>query len=253
MAEARRADVIFKIMEAGGALLVVAGVLVAAIFGTLTYVGPLYVALGVLLILLGLVWIYRVRSASRKLRRPAASRAGRARGAARAAAASILSLALLPAAVLGLGLAAGASPLVAVARAQYYYYSYTTTTFTPTSYCYTAYLYTTYLQYIILGFLIVATLLAFIPVILGRTPLGPVFGEFAGLSGILIVLLVFAMLFLFPINVMFTTANATSYSYYYVPPTPNNCVIDIYNLEHFGPPLLAAFLKLILGLVPAPP
>ena len=214
-------------LHVGGVLLTISGVLVAAVFGTLRYVGPLYVILGLVLVALGLAWIYKVRRAELKY----THRPGRGR-TVRAVAAALLALALLPAEITGLG-------GVMVARAQ--------TTTPGSSYCYTAYLYTTYMQYVVLGFLAVMVILAFIPVILGRTPLGPVFSELMGFSGVTIVLLIFVLLFIFPLNVMFTQAGSTS------PPTPYSCTVNLQNLENNGPPLLKALLSIITGLVPQTP
>ena len=217
-------------LQAGGVLMILTGLLMAVLLGSLYYVGPIYVVLGILLIIFGLIWLRNARRTAKRI----AYRQSRKR-TVKAVAAALLALALLPVEVTGLASLGG----VMVARAQ-------GTTNLTASYCYTAYVYTTYAQYIILGFMVVLAVLAFIPLVLGRTPLGALFADFSsGLTFTVLVFLIFAMLFLFPINALFVGS--------YGGPTPSSCYISLSNLETNGPPLLRALLSILTNLVPPPP
>lgn len=89
-----------------------------------------------------------------------------------------------------------------------------------------------YVQYAMLGFLIIAGLLAFVPVILGRTIVGPILADLQYLAGAMFLLLIFALLLIFPLDAMFVVGT-------------NTCTIKVDNLKNNGPPLLRIILTLI--------
>lgn len=99
-----------------------------------------------------------------------------------------------------------------------------------------------YVQFIMLGFLIIAGFLAFAPVILGRTILGPILADLQYMAGAMLILLIFALLLVFPLDVMFYIDN---------PAQPNDCKIDFRRLQSDGPLLLQIILRLLVP--PHPP
>lgn len=98
-----------------------------------------------------------------------------------------------------------------------------------------------YVQYVMLGFLVIAGFLAFAPVILGRTILGPILADLQYMAGAMLVLLIFALLLVFPLDVMFFIDN---------PLSPTQCDVRLDYLRDRGPFLLQIILRLLM---PPPP
>lgn len=99
-----------------------------------------------------------------------------------------------------------------------------------------------YVQFVMLGFLVIAGFLAFAPVILGRTILGPVLADLQYMAGAMLVLLIFALLLVFPLDVMFFIDN---------PANPTQCDVRLDYLRDRGPFLLQIILRLLMP--PHPP
>lgn len=97
-----------------------------------------------------------------------------------------------------------------------------------------------YVEYVMIGFLIIAGFLAFAPVILGRTILGPILADLQYMAGAMLVLLIFALLLVFPLDAMF-----------YVTPNLDQCEVRLDYLRDRGPFLLQIILKLLMP--PQPP
>lgn len=98
-----------------------------------------------------------------------------------------------------------------------------------------------YVQYVMLGFLIVAGFLAFAPVILGRTILGPILGELQYMAGAMLLILIFAVLLVFPLDALF---------YVNDPLNPTECFISLENLRYRGPYVLRIILNLLMPPMP---
>jgi len=88
------------------------------------------------------------------------------------------------------------------------------------------------IEYLILGLTLISGLLAFGPIIFGRTIIGPVLQEVQYLAGVMFIFMLFFLLLLFPIDVIFETcANG------------QGCYINMCKLASNGPPLL----RLVVG------
>jgi len=201
-----------KLMQSGGVLFIIAGVLLIAFYGNLQFIGPIYDFIGALLVLFGLVWIVKVRSAIRK----AKVRSKMKRRSTLAYA--ILYLMLISIGFMNVG----------------YLQSYSRD-------CYVMYQRVVYVEYFLIGLLIISGFLAFAPVILGRTILGPILQELQYIAGAMLILLIFALLVVFPLDPMFVLDN---------PQNPTACYVDVRRLQAQGPPLLQILLRLF---TPPPP
>ena len=235
----------------------VADMMTATILGFPYHVAPFYLATGALLAMPGLALAYKAYGKVGNKQRPAGGMA------VKAIAAALLALALLPVEVIGLA----SLGVVMVASGQ-------GTSFNATASCYTAYVYTTVVQNVVLGLVVVTAIIVFIPFTLGRTRLGRLFADYYKPASGLLILLIFIALFVYPINVMFTSGSSSSGSGWGVgggsggwvtinyttggPPTPSSCTISLQNLEQNGPPMLSALLKVWFAIVkglqnPVPP
>ncbi len=203
-----------KLMQAGGVLFILAGMLLIAFYSSIEFIGPLYMFLGGLMILFGIVWIIKVRGAVK--RAEARNRLKRRRTAMYA----ILYLLLLSSSFMASN----------IAHLQ-----------TFSKECYTMYQRVVYVEYFLIGLLIISGFLAFAPVILGRTILGPILQELQYIAGAMLILLIFALLVVFPLDPMFVMDN---------PQNPTACYVDIRRLQSQGPPVLQILLRLF---TPPPP
>lgn len=107
------------------------------------------------------------------------------------------------------------------------------------------------IQYFMLSITLLAGILAFGPLLFGRTILGPIFQELQYMTGAMFMLLLFFLLFLFPISAMFVpcTITTTKSGGYFGGTTQvqtHGCYININNLRTSGPPLLRLILNWIL-------
>lgn len=206
-----------RLMQAGGAFFIIAGILLIGFYSTIEYIGPLYGGLGALLILFGLIWIVKVRNAARK-RKIMKKMKSKPRSSPRAMYALIYLLLLT-----------SGFMMQAVGYLQTY-----------SRQCYVMYQRVVYVEYFLLGLLIISGFLAFAPVILGRTILGPILQELQYIAGAMLILLIFALLVVFPLDPMFVMDN---------PKNPTACYVDLRRLEAQGPP----FLQILLRLFSPPP
>lgn len=94
-----------------------------------------------------------------------------------------------------------------------------------------------YVQFVMLGFLVIAGFLAFAPVILGRTILGPILADLQYMAGAMLMLLIFALLLVFPLDAMFFIDN---------PMNPTQCDVRLDYLRDRGPFLLQIILRLLM-------
>lgn len=194
-----------------GAFSLILGMMLTLIFGSFKYINEIFIPLGIIFILIGIVLLYKAHSKIKKYKSKNRNKGYGLKYKTR----QIITLMpiLVP-------LLFGAVGLYAQSPGY--------------SICYTAYQEVLYAEYALLSFVVVTAFLAFAPIILGRTPLGAIFSEFQGLAGMLLVLLIFLLLLVYPMDVMFNVS------------VGNYCTINIQNLETQGPPLLQIFLKLII-------
>ena len=97
----------------------------------------------------------------------------------------------------------------------------------------------------ILGILVTTFLLTILPMILGRTALNPLVNEISGLAGSALIVLIAAMLIIYPIHVMFVPCGGGGYGGY--GGGGGTCYIDPCQLVQNGPPLLRVFLRWLLA------
>lgn len=196
------------IMEIGAILVIFTSLLMIATLGTLPGVGPIYSGISVFLLLTGLLFLIKLRKAERRLR--AKERLAR----------KIYVVIIL------LGLALSVSVVHMAGK-----YSRE---------CLTVYQRVVYVEYTMLGMLLISGFLAFGPILLGRTILGPILQELQYIAGAMLILLIFTMLILFPLDPLFEFDNAKN---------PTGCIFDPTNLKSAGPPLL----RLLYALFSPPP
>lgn len=101
----------------------------------------------------------------------------------------------------------------------------------------------TTIEYFILALTLVAGLLAFGPIIFGRTILGPVLQEVQYMAGAMFLIMLFFTLLLFPLHVVFVDCWTRPYA---TGSPPDGCYIDMCKLASSGPPLLRFLFSLIL-------
>lgn len=94
------------------------------------------------------------------------------------------------------------------------------------------------IEYFMLSLTLISGLLAFGPIMFGRTILGPVFQELQYMAGAMFLVLLFFMLFLFPLHVMFVDCVDMDGN--------NGCTIDMCQLMNNGPPLTRFLLDMII-------
>jgi hypothetical protein len=97
------------------------------------------------------------------------------------------------------------------------------------------------IEYFMLSITVIAGLLAFGPIMFGRTILGPVFQELQYMAGAMFLVLLFFMLFLFPLHVMFADCQIQDQWGY----VQQGCYIDMCALQTNGPPLTRFILDMI--------
>ena len=208
---------LLKLMELGGIPLIVVGLLLLVVYTPLEFIGPIYAVIGILMITLGVFWIVKVRSAIRREK-------AKAKLAAKKTSKTMYI-------VLALLIAASGLLISNVVHLQ---------TFSPE--CYVMYRRVVYVEYFAMGLLIISGFLAFAPIILGRTILGPILQELQYIAGAMMILLIFALLVIFPLDPMFVMDN---------PQNPTMCYVDVNRLQAQGPPLMQILLKLFTP--PYPP
>lgn len=199
-------------LELAGVFIILSGILIVAIYGTLEFIGLIYDILGFLLIIMGAYWVYKLRKLERKY--------GIRRGGGRTSYKTYM-VTLLLATLIGVFSVGG----VYASGPEY----------SPT--CLTIYQRVEYLEYTLLGLLLVSGFLAFAPIIFGRTILGPIFQELQYLAGAMLILLIFALLVIYPLDPMFVFDGDT-------PNSSTGCYVDISNLEDQGPPVLQLILRI---------
>lgn len=101
------------------------------------------------------------------------------------------------------------------------------------------------IEYFIVSLVIISGLLAFGPIIFGRTILGPIFQELQYMAGAMFIILLVFVLFLVPIDVIFEDCTVTTTSNGQEQEVPG-CSINMCNLEQSGPPLTRWVLDKIL-------
>jgi len=97
------------------------------------------------------------------------------------------------------------------------------------------------IEYFILALTLVSGLLAFGPIIFGRTILGPVLQEVQYMAGAMFLIMLFFTLLLFPLHVIFVDCLTSQYV-----TQPDGCYIDMCQLVRGGPILLRFLFSLIL-------
>ena len=201
---------VLRAMFVGGLLLMLAGILLIAVYGTLEFIGPVYDVMGVLLLIVGGVWTWKVNNLMKRKKK---TRYSTYRN---------YVIPILLTLMMGLALA---NTVFAQSFSKD---------------CYVMYRRVQYVEYTLIGLLIISGFLAFGPIILGRTILGPILQELQYIAGAMLILLIFALLVVFPLDPMFVLDN---------PKSPTACYINIQNLASQGPP----FLQIILRLFTPPP
>jgi len=102
-------------------------------------------------------------------------------------------------------------------------------------------------EYSVVGMLVVAFFLALGPVLFARTVLGPIVGDIAQLAGSALIVLIFALLVVYPLHVMFVPCYVGSTSGWgYTNTQPNGCYVDVCQLVNNGPILLRVLLQWLL-------
>jgi len=206
-----------RMLKLAGVALIVAGLLLIVNFGNMDYIGPIFIVVGTITIIFGLLWIWKVDKAAR--RRLIASKA---RAATRSVKRALVVFLLLSSAL---------SPMLSVAHLQTI-----NPECDPTGMCMLTRARVLWVEYAIIGLLIVAGFLAFGPIILGRTILGAILAELQYIAGAMLLLIMFLFLLVVPIDVMFEVFD------YGGQPC---CRVNMDNLRTRGPPILQAILRLI--------
>jgi len=201
-----------KILAVPGIAILIVGILLVAGYGTLEYVGSIYIIVGIVAIFFGVIWLWKVNKALKRVK-------ARAKSMRRFMV--LVTLALLVTTLMPLKISYLQRECPSADQI-----------------CRTMATRVMYIEYVIVGLLIIAGFLAFAPIILGRTILGPILAEFQYIAGAMLVLLIFIMLLTVPIHVMFDFSSGC-------------CDINVRKLESDGPILLQILLKLITP--PYPP
>jgi len=94
------------------------------------------------------------------------------------------------------------------------------------------------IEYFTLSLTLISGLLAFGPIMLGRTVLQPIMQELQYMAGAMFLILLFFLLFLFPLDVMFVSCYDMSGN--------QGCYIDMCQLVRSGPPLTRFLVSMIL-------
>jgi len=205
-----------KLLLIPGISLILIGTLLIAGYGTLEYVGTIYTIVGIVAIIFGALWVWKVDKVAKRLQARAKSRSMRRFMVLVLLA--LLTITLLPLKVSYLQQQAPECQADQICR--------------------TMYIRVLYIEYVVVALLIIAGFLAFGPIIFGRTILGPILAEFQYIAGAMLALLIFILLLTVPIHVMFEFSSGC-------------CEIKVSNLESRGPILLQILLKLIVP--PMPP
>lgn len=210
-----RGALLINMVRASGVAVIVMGLVLIAGMVTFEIFGSLFAVVGVIAILIGLLLIRGANKAMRRYRK-------RSLGVAKDFAVVLLATILL-----------FGTPIYAQFQVD------------PVQLCKDAYFKTLYVEYLVMALLAVSGFLALAPVILGRTILGPILGEFQYIAGAMLILLIFVALLMIPIHVAFS----------YTPPSggggggwgggQETCEIKICNLAHNGPPLLRMLFSLL--------
>jgi len=95
-----------------------------------------------------------------------------------------------------------------------------------------------WIEYLLLGLTLISGLLAFGPIIFGRTIIGPVLQEVQYLAGVMFIFMLFFLLLLFPIDVIFETCTTDD--------NERGCQINMCNIANSGPPLLRLVVSFLL-------
>ena len=207
----KNVPMVLKAMFVGGLIMMLAGLIMIIGYGTLETVGPIYTILGLIVMGLGGFWTYKVNQAIKKY----------SKNPKKYKKFSKYSIALFL--ILSFGLTLSGTVLAEIP--------------TPSPECLMIYRRVQWVEYTMLGMLIFAGFLSFGPIILGRTILGPILQELQYIAGAMLVLLIFALLVVFPLDPMFVLDN---------PRDPTGCYISIKRLKDHGPPLLQIILKLFI-------
>ncbi len=100
------------------------------------------------------------------------------------------------------------------------------------------------IEYFIVSITLIAGLMAFGPILFGRTIIGPIFQDLQYLSGGMLLLLIVLLLFIFPLHVMYV--DCTSYDPNLGTYVLEGCTIDMCELVNRGPPLTRFVISMIL-------
>jgi len=197
-----RKRLIRKLVLIPGIIIVLIGILMMVVYGTLPYVGSVYIGFGALVVLIGLLWL---RKAWRKIKESEAEEEVYGYyDDDRTYAISYLAI-LIGSALARLGLL-----------------------YTPNHWCYIMYQRVVYMEYVMIGMLVGAGLLALLPALLARTPVGPLFTGLESLAGTMVLILIFVFLLIFPLDPMFVGVNTKE----------QTCYINPLMLKTNGPVLL---------------
>jgi len=196
-----------KLIMMGGVALLIAGILIIAVFGTLEFVGPIYIFVGAVAMLFGALWVWKVDKVIKRRMAVARSRSAK----------RLMGLVLLTFFII--------APMFNVSHLQ---------TCDTTGMCRAMRDRVLWVEYAVIGLLIISGFLAFGPIIFGRTILGPILAELQYIAGAMLVLLIFLFLLVVPIDVMFV-----------YDPQQNCCYVRMDNLRTQGPILLRAILTLL--------
>lgn len=201
---------VLKLMFIGGLLIMLAGVILIAGYGTLETIGPMYVGLGLILLVLGGLWTYKVNKVIKRYSKNPQKYKKFSKYA-------IAIFLILSYTMFSMGAVFAEIP-------------------TPSPECAVIYRRVQWVEYTMLGMLIFAGFLSFGPIILGRTILGPILQELQYIAGGMLILLIFALLMIFPLDPMFVFQSNDQ----------NACYISVNRLKNNGPPLLQVILKLFI-------
>ncbi|MEM4873262.1 MAG: hypothetical protein QXY35_07390 [Thermofilaceae archaeon] len=209
-----RSELAVKLVELSALLMIAGGALIIALGATTPPPASfMLVLVGAVAVIMGIVFYSRISKAKRRILR------GRGAEVRRLASAVVLVAFL---SWLTSGVAYAMSPEVYM--------------------CFVAYQRVVFVQYSALILLLAAAFLAFIPMVLGRTAIGAVLGELQPIAGTMLLVLIFLLLFIFPLDVMFVMDNYQS---------PTTCSISLDRLRSQGPPLLRIILHLLIPPHPA--
>ena len=163
---------LLRMMELGGIPLIVVGLMLLVVYTPLEFIGPIYAVFGIIMIGLGMFWIVKVRNMIRKEK-------GKVVIASKKKSKAIYVIVTLL--LISVGLFTGN-----VAHLQTY-----------SRECYDMYRRVIYVEYFAIGLLVISGFLAFAPIILGRTILGPILQELQYITGAMMILLIFSLLVIF--------------------------------------------------------